>query len=140
MREKLSTDFRAMTDPELREVSAEAHRRESRIWSRGRSWWKEVWWGAEGELAYRVLAARPAESAPTAAQRSFLGLLREGARDSHDLAEFVDFADPAFCGAARDTLARGWVRMPYIAIGSIVAPSPTLFELTPLGLRELEAA
>jgi hypothetical protein len=139
MRETVSADFRAMSDPELREVAAEAHRRESRVWSRRRLWWKEVRWGAEGELAYRVLAARPKGSAPTSTQRTFLELLLHGERDSHDLARSVDFGDPELCGAARDAIARGWVRGSLAGIGGIFARPPMLYELTPLGLQELEA-
>jgi hypothetical protein len=134
----LSLDDRQATEAELREALVEVGRREARSWRRSRrDYLKDARFGAESELAYRVLAARTEENAPTTEQRRFLSLLREGKRQSDDLGRIVDFRDPNFVAGLRDAEARGWLQVSLGGIGGLVARPPSWFEITPLGSRIL---
>src|SRR6185437_11907457 len=86
----------AMADSDLQGLVIEARRRENAFWSlpKQRRWWAQVRYGAEFQVALRTLAARPGESAPTVQQMAFLELLRDGARNSHELAQELDYDDP----------------------------------------------
>ncbi len=132
----LTRDYRQATEAELRETLVEVGRRQVRSWSRGRrDYLKLVRFWVESELAYRVLAARPLESAPTAAQQRFLLLIRNGKRSSDDLERIVDFRDPDFEAAFRDAQARGWLKWSLGGIGGLVGKPPSWFEITPLGIQ-----
>jgi hypothetical protein len=101
-----------MADSDLQQLVIEARRRKRAFWSRPkqRRWWTQVRYGAEFEVAFRTLAARPGGSPPTVQQTAFLELLRNGARNSHELAQDIDYNDPELYAAMRDAQARGWVR------------------------------
>jgi hypothetical protein len=134
----LSLDYRVATEAELRETLVEVGRREARSLRRSRrDSLQDVRFGVESELAYRVLAAREEESAPTAEQQRFLSLLLEGKRPSDDLGRIVDFRDPDFVAAVRDAEARGWLQVSLGGIGGLVARPASWFEITPLGSRIL---
>lgn len=134
----LSLDYRQATGSKLRATLVDVGRHEIRAWSPSRrDHLRDVRFGAESELAYRVLAARPQDSAPTPEQRRFLSLLVDGEQTGDDLARSVDFRDPDFAAAARDAQARGWLQMTLGGLGGLFARPPTWFELTALGSQAL---
>ena len=137
-----SGGLRAMADSDLERLAIEARRRASAFWSRPRQrwWWKQVRYGAEFEVALRTLAARPWGSPPTVQQAGFLELLRDGARNSHELAQVIDYDDPELYAAIRDAQVRGWVRGWLGGIGGVVAHPPAWYELTATGHDELRSA
>jgi hypothetical protein len=128
-----------MADSDLERLAIEARRREKAFWSRSKQrwWWKQVRYGAEFEVALRTLAARPGGSPPTVQQTAFLELLRDGARNSHELEQEIDYNDPELYAAMRDAQLRGWVRGWLGGIGGVVAHPPAWYELTATGRDEL---
>jgi hypothetical protein len=133
------TDLRSLEDGELREVATDARRREKQwfVRRRRRWWWSQVRYAADYELSYRVLAARPVGSQPTADQRLILGVLQPGPWTGGDLAEVVGL-DQADCGAAvKDASERGWIRGAIGGIGGLHSRPQGMTELTPEGHQQL---
>jgi hypothetical protein len=132
------TPLIALNDSELRAIAKDAGRRERRFVVRGRWRWRDLRHGAEVELAYRELAARPEASPPTDEQRRILEVLSVGPW-THNTTFAADAGlDPvAYDAAVRDAEKRGWIRGEIGGIGGYYARPVGKSELTPEGRKQL---
>jgi hypothetical protein len=132
------TPLTALTDAELREIADDAGRHERRLVARRRWRWRELRYGAEVELAYRALAARPEASRPTDQQRRILEVLRVGPwRHDRPFAAEAGLDPVAYAAAVRDADERGWIRSEIGGIGGYYVRPVGKTELTPEGRKQL---
>jgi hypothetical protein len=129
------THLTSLTDPQLREIADDAGRHQRRLLVRRRWWWRDLSYGAEVELAYRALAARPEGSRPTDEQQRVLGVLRVGPwTRRYPFAAEAGLDLVTYAAALRDAQKRGWIQGEVGPFGGHdVRPGPGKTELTTEG-------